>query len=350
MELNSAAAELSASSDELAATTTQQSAAVTQATATTEELARASAAIADTVDDVARQTAETRDNLEQAEADITLSSERTLALAARVNDIDALRVLINDIADQTNLLALNAAIEAARAGEHGLGFAVVADEVRRLAERSKSSAGDIATIVTAVQGETNATVMAMEKGAKQMQQGLVLLATVTDAAGQVRLTTQQQRSANAAGGGDDGTAHRRQPAGLGHRATDRRRRRQPDRPCRQPRSHRHHREEQVLTWRPRAPVGPRGWTGRFAVRLVAAMLVVSVPLLVVLAVLLTTQASSSLSSAGQRRGVEVARAVTVRVEDWLSERRENMSVLAVEVAGQPARDGGSVAGPHRHDL
>ena len=196
VELNSAAAELSASSDELAATTTQQSAAVTQATATTEELARASAAIADTVDDVARQTAETRDNLEQAEADITLSSERTLALAARVNDIDALRLLINDIADQTNLLALNAAIEAARAGEHGLGFAVVADEVRRLAERSKSSAGDIATIVAAVQGETNATVMAMEKGAKQMQRGLVLLATVTDAAGQVRLTTQQQRSAN----------------------------------------------------------------------------------------------------------------------------------------------------------
>jgi hypothetical protein len=196
VEVNSAAAELSASSDELAATTTQQSAAVTQATATTEELARASAAIADTVDEVARQTAETRDNLEQAEADITLSSERTLALAARVNDIDALRLLINDIADQTNLLALNAAIEAARAGEHGLGFAVVADEVRRLAERSKSSAGDIATIVTAVQGETNATVMAMEKGAKQMQQGLVLLAAVTDAAGQVRLTTQQQRSAN----------------------------------------------------------------------------------------------------------------------------------------------------------
>jgi methyl-accepting chemotaxis protein len=196
MEVNSAAAELSASSEELAATTTQQSAAVTQATATTEELARASSTIADTVDEVARQTAETRENLEQAEADITLSSERTLALAARVNDIDALRLLINDIADQTNLLALNAAIEAARAGEHGLGFAVVADEVRRLAERSKTSAGDIATIVTAVQGETNATVMAMEKGAKQMQKGLVLLATVTDAAGQVRMTTQQQRSAN----------------------------------------------------------------------------------------------------------------------------------------------------------
>ena len=50
---------------------------------------------------------------------------------------------------------------------------------------------------TAVQGETNATVMAMEKGAKQMQQGLSLLVAVTDANDQVRLTTQQQRTANA---------------------------------------------------------------------------------------------------------------------------------------------------------
>jgi methyl-accepting chemotaxis protein len=195
LEVNSAAAELSASSDELAATTTQQSASVTQTTAATEELARASASIAETVDEVARQTAETRDNLEQAEADITVSGERTLALAGRINDIDRLLELINDIADQTNLLALKAAIEAARAGENGLGFAVVADEVRRLAERSKVSAAEIADIVAAVQGETNATVMAMETGAKQMHQGLTLLAAVTEANDQVRLTTQQQRSA-----------------------------------------------------------------------------------------------------------------------------------------------------------
>ena len=62
---------------------------------------------------------------------------------------------------------------------------------------SKASAGDIASIVTAVKGETNATVMAMEKGAKQMQLGLTLLESVTNANGQVRLTTQQQRSATA---------------------------------------------------------------------------------------------------------------------------------------------------------
>jgi methyl-accepting chemotaxis protein len=92
-------------------------------------------------------------------------------------------------------LALNAAIEAARAGEEGRGFSVVAEEVRRLAERSKASAADIASVIEGIQAETDATVSAMEKGAKQMRSGLVLLAAVTDGTESVRLTTQQQRSA-----------------------------------------------------------------------------------------------------------------------------------------------------------
>ncbi len=195
IEVNASAAQLSASSEELAAATTEQSAAVTEVSATTEELARASASIADTVDEVAVQAAETRENLEQAEADIQASSERTVALAVRVNEIGAILTLINEIADQTNLLALNAAIEAARAGEGGRGFAVVAEEVRRLAERSKSSAAEIAHITQGVNTETNATVMAMEKGAKQMQRGMALLEDVAQSTAQVRLTTQQQRSA-----------------------------------------------------------------------------------------------------------------------------------------------------------
>jgi methyl-accepting chemotaxis protein len=194
-EVAAASAELSASSEELAATTTEQSAAVTETSATTEELARAATSIAETIDGVAGQTIETRDALEQADADIQASSERTLALAERVAEIGGILNLINEIADQTNLLALNAAIEAARAGEEGRGFAVVAEEVRRLAERSKGSAADIARIIENVQAETNSTVMAMEKGSKQMQHGLGLLETVTDATAQVRLTTQQQRSA-----------------------------------------------------------------------------------------------------------------------------------------------------------
>ena len=197
VDVSAAAAQLSSSAEELAATTTQQSAAVTETTATTEELARASSSIADTVDEVAAQAANTRENLADAEIDVLASSERTVALAARVREIGGILGLINEIADQTNLLAVNAAIEAARAGEDGLGFAVVADEVRRLAERSKESAADIARIVEGVQTETNATVMAMEKGANQMRAGLTLLDRVADATEQVRITTQQQRSATA---------------------------------------------------------------------------------------------------------------------------------------------------------
>ena len=195
VDVRSNAEQLSAASKQLAATTTEQNAAVTETSATMEELARAAASIAETVDDVAGQATETRDDIEQAERDVQTSSERTLALAKRVDDIGGILALINEIADQTNLLALNAAIEAARAGDAGRGFTVVADEVRRLAERSKALAADIANIVESTRAETDATVMVMETGAKQMQRGLALLDGVAQATAHVRLTTQQQRAA-----------------------------------------------------------------------------------------------------------------------------------------------------------
>jgi methyl-accepting chemotaxis protein len=144
------------------------------------------------VEAVAAKTAETREALAQADEDIKSSSVRTLALSERVDEIGTILGLINDFADQTNLLALNAAIEAARAGEAGRGFSVVADEVRRLAERSKESAADIGQIIAATQAETSASVLAMEKGSKQMARGLNLMDEVTDATDQVHLTTQQQ--------------------------------------------------------------------------------------------------------------------------------------------------------------
>jgi methyl-accepting chemotaxis protein len=80
-------------------------------------------------------------------------------------------------------------------GEAGRGFAVVADEVRRLADRSKTLAADISQITANVQVETNATVLAMDKGAEQLKDGLELMEHVAEASSGIRLATQQQQSA-----------------------------------------------------------------------------------------------------------------------------------------------------------
>jgi methyl-accepting chemotaxis protein len=188
-------AELTTLSDQLVATTSDQSAASTETATSMEELARSAASIAETMDRVASQADETCRYLQETRGDIEDSSQRTTALVQRVGEINGLLELINEIADQTNLLSLNAAIEAARAGEAGRGFSVVAEEVRRLAERSKASASDIATIIASTQAATTATVMAMEKSARQMQRSLELMEEVTNASHQVRVITQQQRSA-----------------------------------------------------------------------------------------------------------------------------------------------------------
>jgi methyl-accepting chemotaxis protein len=159
-----------------------------------EELARSSLSIADSIDKVALQAGEVRSNLELAQTDLRASGDRTLALAGRVNEIEGILALINDIADQTNLLALNAAIEAARAGDAGRGFAVVADEVRRLAERSKAASAQIAKLVEGAQAQSSETVMALEKGVKQMERGLAMMQAMTEVSGQVQQATQQQRA------------------------------------------------------------------------------------------------------------------------------------------------------------
>ena len=187
--------DLSSASEQLAAATAEQTSATTETSASMDELARTSTAIADTLARVASQTIETRENLERAQVDTQASSTRTLALAARVHDINQILALINEVADQTNLLSLNAAIEAARAGEAGSAFGVVADEVRRLAERSKSSSAKIAAIIASAEAESTATIMAMERSANQMQHGLSLLASVVEASDHVKLITQQQRTA-----------------------------------------------------------------------------------------------------------------------------------------------------------
>ncbi|MEA2050759.1 MAG: methyl-accepting chemotaxis protein [Campylobacterota bacterium] len=65
----------------------------------------------------------------------------------QVTAINEAITVIDQIVFQTNILSLNAAVEAATAGEAGKGFAVVAQEVRNLASRSAEAANEIKSLV-----------------------------------------------------------------------------------------------------------------------------------------------------------------------------------------------------------
>jgi methyl-accepting chemotaxis protein len=164
------ATELSLAAEHLAKATADQDQTATETTAGMEALAQSCASITTTVGDVAARAENLRANIQTAKTDLQASSERTLANARRVDEIQNVLELINDIADQTSLLALNAAIEAARAGDAGRGFAIVADEVRRMAERSKAAAAQISKLIGGAQTTSGEAVLAIERRGRQLDE------------------------------------------------------------------------------------------------------------------------------------------------------------------------------------
>ncbi|GAA0085873.1 methyl-accepting chemotaxis protein [Clostridium sp. CTA-7] len=105
-------------------------------------------------------------NVNKAFNDLILKTQGVGKNVTKVNEITN---LINSISEQTNLLALNAAIEAARAGEAGRGFSVVAEEIRKLAEQSKESSINIATIISQISKDTELMVETTDSVKSELQ-------------------------------------------------------------------------------------------------------------------------------------------------------------------------------------
>src|SRR5512139_1928662 len=170
----------------------------------TEEIEETSAAVVNLAQSVQQVSGNAAESARVAEQSLSAAEKGQQAVANAINSMNGLREqiqetskrikrlgessqeigeiveLISDITEQTNVLALNDAIQAATVGEAGRGFSVVAEEVQRLAERSGEATKQIGAIVKTIQADTQDAVAAMEKST----QGVVEGAKLSDAAGQ----------------------------------------------------------------------------------------------------------------------------------------------------------------------
>lgn len=221
--IRSASAELQSAASQQATGAKETATSMNEISTTVSELLATSRQIAESAQRVAHISEETTGAAKAGDQTVGQAHESIVGIKKQVDQvvthmldlgkksqqIGSVIDIINELAEQTNILSINASIEAAGAGESGRRFAVVADEIRKLAERTGGSTREIAALIEEIRAAVNTTVMATEGGAKAVEAGarqfgevtaaldhiVKLVATSTDAAREIELSTKQQSTA-----------------------------------------------------------------------------------------------------------------------------------------------------------
>lgn len=231
--VQSSSAELQTAANQQSAGAKEASTAMHEITTTVSELLATSRQIAGSAQQVAQIAEETlkaagagdqtvlqsQNAIEGIRRQVDVIVNHMLNLGKKSQQIGGVLDVINELAEQTNILSINATIEAAGAGEQGKRFAVVGDEIRKLADRVSGSTKESRVLVEEIRAAVNTTILATEAGSKAVDAGLHrfeevtrgfkeiagMVATTTQAAREIELSTKQQMMAveqvNAAIGG-----------------------------------------------------------------------------------------------------------------------------------------------------
>lgn len=222
-QVQSSSSELQAAANQQATGAKEQASALSEISTTIRELLATSRQIAESAQHVAQIAEETarsarvgdetvgttQESMTVIRRQVDLIVTHMLALGKKSQQIGAVLDIVSELAEQTNILAINATIEAAGAGDAGKRFAIVADEIRKLADRVAGSTKEIRGLIEEVRGAVNTTVMATETGSKTVDAGskgfdsvavsfrqiAALVATTTEAAREIELSTKQQMTA-----------------------------------------------------------------------------------------------------------------------------------------------------------
>ncbi len=222
-QVRNSSTELQAAANQQASGAKEQATAMAEISTTISELLATSRQIAESAQRVAQNAEETANAARSGHGTVDQTHEsisgirrqvdqivsHMLELGKKSQEIGAVLDIVSELAEQTNILAINATIEAAGAGDAGKRFAVVAEEIRNLADRVGGSTKEVRALIDDVRSAVNTTVMATETGSKAVDAGsrqfgdlasafkqiASLVATTTDAAREIELSTKQQSTA-----------------------------------------------------------------------------------------------------------------------------------------------------------